>query len=376
MHGYFGDLVVNPNATGHIFACGSAIDYMALYFSLDEGSSWITRPVAGVSGYANAVAVDVLNDQIIYLGGYVAAKPALFKSDNRGEAWTNITGSIAGIITSLAVDPGSSSRVYAGTPGGVYKSENGGSSWIKKSSFDAACLKVNPVSPNEVFAGGASGLFRSIDFGNTWVSVADGMPVSRVSSFDMIPEARILYAGTMGGGVYKKNLSDMYALIIKAGPGGTTSPAPGTYFYNPGASVEIEAIPDKHYRFTGWSGSLSGTSSPIAIVMNTDMAAVANFAINIFAPLNFAGLKKVNRSLLFSQYVNVLSWQAHPDNVDVAKYRIYLVNGSVLILVAEVSANTLEYRHINVKKDEAYAYALCAVTSLGQEGEFAYVAVK
>ena len=349
---------------------------MALYFSLDEGSSWITRPVAGVSGYANAVAVDVLNDQIIYLGGYVAAKPALFKSDNRGEAWTNITGSIAGIITSLAVDPGSSSRIYAGTPGGVYKSENGGSSWIKKSSFDAACLKVNPVSPNEVFAGGVSGLFRSIDFGNTWVSVADGMTVSRVSCFDMIPEGRILYAGTMGGGVYKKNLSDMYALIIKAGAGGTTKPAPGTYFHSPGASVELEAVPDKLYRFTGWSGSVDGISSPITVVMNTDKAAVANFAINIFAPLNFAGVKKVNRSLLLSQYVNVLSWQAHPDNVDVAKYRLYLASGTVLSLLAELNAGTLEYWHKNVPKDQVYRYAVCAVNNHGQEGEFAYVEVK
>jgi hypothetical protein len=110
--------------------------------------------------------------------------------------------------------------------------------------------------------------------------------------------------------------------------------------------------------------------------MNTDKAAVANFAVNIFAPLKFAGVKKTNRSLLLYQYVNILSWQANPDNVDVVKYRLYLASGAVLNLLAELSAGTFEYWHKNVPRDQVCRYAVCAVNSQGQEGELAYVEVR
>ncbi len=349
---------------------------MALYVSLDGGATWQTRTAGGVIGYANALAIERQNDNHVYLGGSIAAHPALFRSDNRGEEWTEITGSISGIITSLAVDPVSGSRVYAGTLSGVYRSDNGGSSWSKISSFDAACLKINPLRPSEVFAGGASGMFRSLNFGDTWISFSGDMPISQVSCFDMNADVGILYAGTMSGGIYKKNTSDLLTLIIRARRGGTTIPASGTYFYSPGTALEIEAVPDAGYKFAGWTGSIEGIANRLTIIMDTDKAAIANFAVNIFAPLNFTGVKKVNRSLLLAQYVNILEWQPHPDNLGIKSYRIYQLNGDGLSLVAEVNSGMFEYWHKNVLKDQVYQYAICAVNDQDQEGEFAHVEVK
>jgi uncharacterized repeat protein (TIGR01451 family) len=50
-----------------------------------------------------------------------------------------------------------------------------------------------------------------------------------------------------------------YVLRIRAGTGGTTDPEPGTYSYDPGASVSILATASAGYRFGYWSGDASGS---------------------------------------------------------------------------------------------------------------------
>jgi uncharacterized repeat protein (TIGR02543 family) len=68
-----------------------------------------------------------------------------------------------------------------------------------------------------------------------------------------------------------------YKLTISVGTGGTTDPLPGTYTHNYGTEVSIKAIPNSGYRFTGWSGSVTGTTSPITITMDSDKSITANF---------------------------------------------------------------------------------------------------
>jgi uncharacterized repeat protein (TIGR01451 family)/uncharacterized repeat protein (TIGR02543 family) len=73
------------------------------------------------------------------------------------------------------------------------------------------------------------------------------------------------------------NFIRQYTLIIAAGSGGTTSPVPGTYTYDEGTSVSIQATAATGYRFLGWSGDASGTANPTAITMNGDKTVTANF---------------------------------------------------------------------------------------------------
>ncbi len=373
------DLVINRNQPAHIFVSGSAGDSdnsMAFQKSMDGGDSWTVHKVSTGQGYGNAVAIDQGNDSIIYIGGYIGQNPALFKSVDGGTNWTSIIGSIPDIITALAVDPGFPSRVYAGTMTGIFRSEDGGLSWDKSADHGAASFKINPLRPNEVYAGGAAGLFVSYDNGNTWASMNAGLMISQISCLDLNPQAEILYAGSLGGGIYKRNESGLYTLIVKADEGGTTTPPPGTYFYGPGQSVDLEAVPDKLFNFEGWTGSLASLEKRLTVVMNSDTGVKAGFSRRIFAPLQFTGLKKINRSLLIGRYVNVLAWQANPDNVEIISYRIYLVSGAAMSLLAEVDANTLKYWHTDVGKDQAYRYAVCAVNQQGREGEFSYVDVR
>jgi hypothetical protein len=96
----------------------------------------------------------------------------------------------------------------------------------------------------------------------------------------------------------------------------------------------------------------------------------------VYPPLNFAGQKTLNRSLSQAEYFNVLSWQSNPSNQDVAKYRIFRVEGSDQSLQAEVNGDVLEYRHRGVTSDGEYTYALIAVNHQNRESDAVSVTVK
>lgn len=89
---------------------------------------------------------------------------------------------------------------------------------------------------------------------------------------------------------------------------------------------------------------------------------------DINSPLQFTGQMVLNRSLSQAEYINILSWQANPNNVNIIKYRIYMVEGENKSLLAELDAQTFEYWHRKIEKDKQYIYALFAVNDEGREG--------
>jgi hypothetical protein len=166
------------------------------------------------------------------------------------------------------------------------------------------------------------------------------------------------------------------SLAISAGTGGTTDPVPGTYYYPKGTNVTVTAVPNATYTFSGWSGDVSGTVNPITMVLNSNKSVMANFLRNIYAPQNFTGSKKIDRSLFLGRYTIILTWQANADNAGIEKYRLYLVDGETRTLLAEVNSTVFEYKHTNVGKDTLYTYACAAVNNQGREGDSATVTVK
>jgi hypothetical protein len=44
-----------------------------------------------------------------------------------------------------------------------------------------------------------------------------------------------------------------------------------------GATITIKAVPDSGYKFSSWSGDLSGTNNPTTIVVQKDMKIIAVF---------------------------------------------------------------------------------------------------
>jgi hypothetical protein len=174
--------------------------------------------------------------------------------------------------------------------------------------------------------------------------------------------------------------AEKYTLTIQTTTGGTTSPSPGSYIHSENSEVNIQGIPqDQTWLFDRWSGDIPGGSqslNPLSLTMDRDREITAHFKKSVSPPLQFTGQKVMNRSLSQIEYIHVLSWAANPDNRNIAKYRIYLVEGIDQTLLAEVSAKTLFYWHRHVAVDRAYQYAVTAVNESGVESEAATTTIQ
>ena len=116
--------------------------------------------------------------------------------------------------------------------------------------------------------------------------------------------------------------------------------------------------------------------NPLAITMNSDKSLTASFIRIIYPPLNLTGEKVLNYSLSQDEYINILTWEANPNNENIEKYRIYQMEGESRSLLIELDANTYKYWHRNVEKDKQYVYALIAVNNENREGDAAYISIK
>ncbi len=78
-----------------------------------------------------------------------------------------------------------------------------------------------------------------------------------------------------------------YTLTISTTTGGTTNPAPGSYQYDSGTQVQVEAIPDSGYEFSQWSGDIHSdhkNDNPLTIVIDSNKTLTANFIQIITLP--------------------------------------------------------------------------------------------
>lgn len=376
---------MNPYAPGHVFAAGqirlggSAL-VMGIFKSSDAGARWTQHQIVPVpDSQAFGVAFTPSDENVLYVAGAVNGVGVLFVSRDGGLTWSQLGAAAFSATSSLnavAVDPARPGRLWAGAPEGLWRSEDGGVTWSKRDSFDADFIKVDPAASLNLYAAGSKGVFASTDGGSTWTARNDGLEILDVRALDWLPGVNLVFVGTSVGGVFRLGGANTCYLTLTATAGGTTSPPPGTIGYPKGTSVTMTALPDPRYRFSGWSGAATGTANPITLIMDSDKSLSAAFKPDIDPPLSLTGIKKTNRSVLMIEYLNILGWQPNPANDGIAGYRVYLQDGAALLKLADVGAAVREYRHRNVVKDRAYAYAVAAVDGAGREGDPAWVTVR
>ncbi len=167
-----------------------------------------------------------------------------------------------------------------------------------------------------------------------------------------------------------------YTLTIAAGAGGTTNPVPGTYTYDEGASVVVQANPSTAYQFDNWTGDASGTANPLTVVMNGNKAIQANFSRAVKPPLSLTGEKLTNRNVSMVEYVIRLRWQPNTANTGTISYRIYQIENGQATAIADVGAGTYEYIVRRLQATRAYRFGVTAVNSQGWESDMVEVAVQ
>jgi len=169
-----------------------------------------------------------------------------------------------------------------------------------------------------------------------------------------------------------------FKLTVQATAGGTTTPAPGVYQYTYGSTqtVRVTAFPQTHYSFLKWTGDASGSTNPIDVVVDMERTVKANFQRNIYAPLNATGKKIVNRSFSQAEYINEITFEANPDNINIRYYKVVLVDGDERKVLTSLYGDTLAYEHRGVAKDAVYSYEIIPVNSEFREGAAATVVIE
>ena len=195
-NGLVSSIAVNPNNPNIIYigTVGGGV-----WRSDDGGLNWIPlfdRQLALGIGEPQAIAIDPNNTTIIYVGtsGRFAPQPqaGLFKSTDGGASWVAVgsgypTGNIGNAtqfvnqwINAIIVDPANSNVVYLASTSGVFRSTDGGLNWsVGSNTFgDARSLQLDtstPANARILYAGiSGRGVFRSNDGGQNWTQILSG----------------------------------------------------------------------------------------------------------------------------------------------------------------------------------------------------------
>ncbi len=119
---------------------GTNNELYGFYKSTNKGASWSRKPdgilaneFSSFGWYFGLLQVDPLDHNKIYLG-----EVDLLRTSDGGDSWTNITNSYSGSFDmqhpdmhSLWINPLNTNQIVNGNDGGVFKTDNGGLSWIK-----------------------------------------------------------------------------------------------------------------------------------------------------------------------------------------------------------------------------------------------------
>lgn len=187
--------------------------------SLDGGHSWAASYSGLGESVVTALAVDLKDSRNVYAG----TPGGLFRSHNRGRTW--LPSRMRLPVAAIAVDPQNAGHLYIGTEGasaGLYHSTDGGSHWVAlgqdiapfEKHFWAPALVIAPSRPRTLYAsyvGARSGAFRSGDGGKTWTLIRR----ARISALAVDPvdpeivyaaEGRILWISADGGRTWGRTL--------------------------------------------------------------------------------------------------------------------------------------------------------------------------
>ena len=151
-----------------------------------SGDVDVWSSIGPTGGNVFALAIDPHAPATIYAGTGGGTQKfsssgggSVFKTTNGGASWAGAgRGLTADVVLSLAIDPVTTSTVYAGTRNhGVRKSTDGGTSWTAASSGLTTnriwVLAIDPGTPSTLYAGTASGVFKSTDGAASWTAASE-----------------------------------------------------------------------------------------------------------------------------------------------------------------------------------------------------------
>lgn len=196
--------------------------YMAgeiIFKTTNNGLSWnATNGGLALDGNAmSAMAGSHQDADLIYVASSPkVTRPNLYRTENGGDSWIKITGTLPDRFpTDIAVDPTNDDILYV-TFGGfgtshVFKSSDKGENWNDIGGglpdIPTWSVTVDPKFPNHIYVGNEIGVYQSLNGGSTWEDISTNLP-DAVFAMDLVisKSNRTLRLATHGNGAYETNL--------------------------------------------------------------------------------------------------------------------------------------------------------------------------
>ena len=204
-------LVFDPRDSQVLYAATT----VGVFQTKDAGRSWTER-MRGMNeiNFIVALAVDPVSPNILYAG----TSGGVFRSVDGADHWTKANNglvpddakmaSMALGVNRLLIDPADPDVVYAGTTQGVFKTLNKGEAWSRLAAelgeLYVSSLVLEPGNGQHLYMGTSQGIFQSRDGGQTWTATNEGLANLNIRAIAMDPNnSRFLYAGTNGSGLFR-----------------------------------------------------------------------------------------------------------------------------------------------------------------------------
>ena len=246
MSGRIADISIDPtNQNIWYVAVGSG----GTWKTTNAGTTW-TPLTDDESFYSTGcITLDPSNSSIVWLGTgenvggrHVGIGHGIYRSTDGGSSWQDMGLKQSEHISKIIVHPNDSKTIWVASQGplwssggerGLYKSTDGGKTWINKLNINewtgVTDLVIDPTNPDVLYLaswqrhrnvaahmGGGPGtsLYKSVDGGETWFKIDNGLPSSNMGKIGLAispinPE--VLYAAIeldrRKGAVYRSSNS-------------------------------------------------------------------------------------------------------------------------------------------------------------------------
>ncbi len=178
----------------------------------DRGETWREMRRGFPSGENAAIedfAFDPFNPEVIYVAasshhGNLSTALGIYKSTDGGKSWMQTNAGLdSRDVHSIVISPTTPALVYAGTTAGVFRLRRRGDSWayIGLPKY-VHRLFVDPVKPGFLYAGTDKGLFWSRNRGNTWRRLKS-VPAKPVTGLAIDASGKVLYVAVNRVGIFK-----------------------------------------------------------------------------------------------------------------------------------------------------------------------------
>lgn len=229
-------LAIDPVSPGTVYA--GAVTRIPVSKTADAGLTWAPRSTGLFAANARSIMRTAGSAPLVYTGVDVAG---VFGSPDAGSTWS---GSVGGPILTYSIvqDPATPTTLYAGGSSSIFRSTDGGATWLPRGSGlpvrDVRSVVIDPSAPSTLYVAiDGQGIWKTTNGAATWFPVSTGLGSLNVTALAIDPTVpQVLYAGTSDSGLFKTTDSAAHWTASSFGLAGTGI---GALVIDPVASATI-----------------------------------------------------------------------------------------------------------------------------------------